>query len=921
VPRRLGHWWQTLNGQTRRAVSALALITLVYTGHYLVYCIPQPFYIEDAGISFAYARNLVDGEGLASYAGGERVEGYSNPSWTFLIAAFYALGMPTFTTSKVLGWIFGVATLPLMWALVRRALPVREEAPIHRDTLALIAPLLAAISVQFVVWNASGLENSLFCFLLTWGMLRSIQEIEDGGRPWSALIFFALCASRPEGIMYAAIAGGVRGWHTLFSEEAKADGLGLRWGKLLMWMVVLFVPLVAYHAWRYWYFAWEFPNTYYAKLGSGRAFKPFLWDKKGWKYIVQWFTQHGGMYAIPFVIVGLVGFTRRLRWLGLALLVVVAVLLGWDAKAGVSNPADWWLPVQKYWIKARVWSLAALIPTIWFATLRRPGWRARGMLWLTACAGLFFVVYVGGDWMKAHRWFNLLSVPLLSVFALGLIEVALFIAGTEPLRWFASFRDFFRTGRSRGGLATVLLLLACGSWVANEVRLSLVFSTNPETTVRDIHRRVKYMGWVQSRLDVDHITLLDVDMGAHMFYTDWEIVDIAGLIDVPMARHSDFNKKFLREYLFEERKPDFAHVHGGWARSSRIPKISEFKRNYIEIPGYPIGKRKLHIGNHIRKGIFVHGADTREPIAIFDKGVELLEFNIPSPEVQAGGRLFVETAWRSAYRKNGFRVLISLTAEDGTRTVGAFAPGYDWYPPEEWKRTESVEGKFRVPIPKKFPRGPVAVHIAVVSEATGEVLAHLLPDSTGTGSAEQDAPAVVWMAGEYPSEEGAQIASREVVTKAAETDRKASLQHAEKGRCDQAWPAWKNAVRHRPFRKEYIKKHEPSIQSAISQCYVTRSESAPTQDDQITALLEARKWNHRLPSLLERTQPFAEALDAKGDLAQQAGDLDEAYALFTAAVRLDPRRSWSRRKAEDVRDQRLRITRPGQKKKTAKLKN
>jgi hypothetical protein len=132
-----------------------------YTAHYLVYCIPQPFYIEDAGISFAYAQNLVDGEGLATYPGGERVEGYSNPTWTFLIAFFYALGFPAFTTSKVLGWVFGVATLPLVWALARRALPARAESPIHRDTLALIAPILVAFNVQFVVWNAAGLENSL----------------------------------------------------------------------------------------------------------------------------------------------------------------------------------------------------------------------------------------------------------------------------------------------------------------------------------------------------------------------------------------------------------------------------------------------------------------------------------------------------------------------------------------------------------------------------------------------------------------------------------------------------------------------------------------------------------------------------------------------------------------------------------------
>ena len=69
MPGRLYGWWKKLTDQERRASWALVLICMGYTAHYLVFCIPQPFYIEDAGISFAFARNLVDGEGLAAYAG------------------------------------------------------------------------------------------------------------------------------------------------------------------------------------------------------------------------------------------------------------------------------------------------------------------------------------------------------------------------------------------------------------------------------------------------------------------------------------------------------------------------------------------------------------------------------------------------------------------------------------------------------------------------------------------------------------------------------------------------------------------------------------------------------------------------------------------------------------------------------------
>ena len=52
----------------------------------------------------------------------------------------------------------------------------------------------------------------------------------------------------------------------------------------------------------------------------------------------------------------------------------------------------------------------------------------------------------------------------------------------------------------------VLLLLLFGS----EAQESARFVGLP-STVADVHRRVRYMQWVQRRLDVDHITLLDVE--------------------------------------------------------------------------------------------------------------------------------------------------------------------------------------------------------------------------------------------------------------------------------------------------------------------------------------------------------------------------------------------------------------------------
>jgi hypothetical protein len=897
---RLMQWWFSLDDRGRQVASALVLIGLVYTGHYLFFCFPQPFYIEDAGISFAYARNLVQGDGLATYVGGPRVEGFSNPSWTFLIAGLYALGLPPFTTAKVLGWIFGILTLPLAWGLVRRALEDRPKAAFHRDFLALMAPFALATSAQFVIWNSSGLENSLFCLLLALGLWRCVVELEDGGRPWSALVFFLLCASRPEGIMYTAVALGLRLWHMLFSDEAKGLAFRKRISVVTHWTLLLVVPLVAFHAWRYWYFAWEFPNTYYAKLGTGRAFRPFSWTKKGWKYINAWMLPHGGVAFIPVLLIGLVGFKKRLRWATGFALVVLGVLLLWDGSAGLNNPPSWWLSTSGMWVKLRVWALAALIPALWFASLGSSAWRARGLLWLCSAAGLFFVVYVGGDWMKAHRWFNLFSVALLGIVTVGVAEIALAIAGEN-----APGTSVGRLG-GRRGLACLFLGLVLVGWGGNEARLSAKFLRNPETSVRDIHRRVKYMRWVQNRLDVDHITLLDVDMGAHMYFTDWAIVDVAGLVDVPMARHSDFNKRFLREYLFEERKPDFAHIHGGWARASKIPKIAAFKRDFIEIPGYPIGTRKLHIGNHINKRLFVRESDSRPVVAQFKTDVSMVEFDVPSPAVQPGGQLFVATAWRAAYRKQGFRVLMALSAKDGTRTVSSFAPGYDWYPPKEWGKSETIEGKFKVSVPKSFPRGLATLSVVLLDEGTGEVLGV---------DGDPDHP---WTVGALDATVQIVITDSDAVALAAAFDRKAALAASKAGACETVWPTWKNAIRHGPFRAAWIAQHDASLRTAVASCFTARAAATDVLQTQVDALLSALVWDHQYPALVALARPLAERLEADGDALWLEADLDGAYSAFNQSVALDPRRSWARRKAEDVRDLRLKIIRPSRKKKRAK---
>src|ERR1700733_14661069 len=62
------------------------------------------FTIDDAYISFRYARNLAHGLGLV-YNAGEHIEGYTNFFWTVLLAVGVKVGLDPVLLAKVLGGI------------------------------------------------------------------------------------------------------------------------------------------------------------------------------------------------------------------------------------------------------------------------------------------------------------------------------------------------------------------------------------------------------------------------------------------------------------------------------------------------------------------------------------------------------------------------------------------------------------------------------------------------------------------------------------------------------------------------------------------------------------------------------------------------------------------------------------------------
>ena len=303
----------TAQALARSLALPIALTTLIVL--YVIFAVAVAWHetLDDAAISFAYAKNLTHGNGLVLTEGAAAVEGYSNFLWVLVMVPFYAAGFDLVVASKVLGLALSVGALVL---LVR--VPSRTEARGVQFT-DLLAVALAAVSLPFALWSVSGLENGLETFLLVLAVSLSLRELDDSRVfPWSGLVFFALALTRPEGVAFWFAAVGHRALLMRFGRRlSRAD---------LAWFAMCLVPLGIYHAWHYAYFGELVPNTYFAKAHDRSLIHMLDYvtdpDDRGVRYVRSFITDYWMFVFAPIALLSLAG-RRGLMCYSLPLLLVL----------------------------------------------------------------------------------------------------------------------------------------------------------------------------------------------------------------------------------------------------------------------------------------------------------------------------------------------------------------------------------------------------------------------------------------------------------------------------------------------------------------------------------------------------------------------------------------------------------------------
>lgn len=164
-------------------------------------------YVDDAFIGFIYSKNFAS-IGELRFRPSSLVAANSSLSWTVILGLMAKLGIPVPEGSKILGFLLQALSLVGL-ALVCLRLD-RERSPASSVLLpttpyVLLSVALASISVPGGVWSSYGLESSLVAFLLMLAILLRLAEWGGRARMAAWLPLTLLCATRPEGFLFAIL--------------------------------------------------------------------------------------------------------------------------------------------------------------------------------------------------------------------------------------------------------------------------------------------------------------------------------------------------------------------------------------------------------------------------------------------------------------------------------------------------------------------------------------------------------------------------------------------------------------------------------------------------------------------------------------------------------------------------------------------
>lgn len=252
----------------------------------LIYSIKLRWLGDDIFIGFRYIQNFLDGHGLV-YNVGERVEGYTDFLWIMLISFFTWLKVDPLFSVQALGILSSIGTL-ILFSIITYKLTNQSK-----NFIVPFISLSLALNYDYNVWATSGLETSFFCFLLSTAFyIYFFSSLSEKRKKIFAGLFLCLALlTRPETILIITLANML-----ILAQQIKSRiKISKIISDILLFNLCIILIYIPYYIWRYRYYGFPFPNTYYDKLGYESMFS------KGFYYLWLYFGAHFVSFLILFL--------------------------------------------------------------------------------------------------------------------------------------------------------------------------------------------------------------------------------------------------------------------------------------------------------------------------------------------------------------------------------------------------------------------------------------------------------------------------------------------------------------------------------------------------------------------------------------------------------------------------------------------
>jgi len=295
------------------ALIVLAASVTVYAASVIA---ADGFTIDDGYISARYAKNFaVNGQLTWNLGEAPKAEGYTSCLWVLASSLlFFIADGASFRLMQLMSIILGALALLMLFALARR-LNFSLNA-------AALPSLFLSMSLPFVLWSASGMENALYTFLVLLGLYLVIDEEDNGLRYETPLVLFLVFLTRTEGLVFYGSVVIVRCVKFILDTETGRGQIK----KLLIWNAIFWLCFSAYILWKVYYYEAVLPLPVHVKKPAGLA---------GLAYVGDF-----AIYVAPFLLLAFLGLrgtlnTKKLYlWAALgAYLLAIAFsnpLMGWD---------------------------------------------------------------------------------------------------------------------------------------------------------------------------------------------------------------------------------------------------------------------------------------------------------------------------------------------------------------------------------------------------------------------------------------------------------------------------------------------------------------------------------------------------------------------------------------------------------------